>query len=392
MNWSNARIGDLGRVVTGKTPSRARADYFGDQHPFVTPSDFGFMHYYCTEVAEGVSELGFEKHTRQTVPRDASMCVCIGNTIGKCAIASEPCLTNQQINSVIAGENSDSKFVYYLLCSMHDQIRAVGLGGGAAQPIINKTKFSALEVQVPDLKTQRAIADILSAYDDLIENNRRRIALLEDAARLLYREWFVHFRFPGHERVKITDGLPEGWGWKSLIEAAEVVMGQSPKSVYYNEIGEGLPFHQGVTGYGQRFLTDRIYSSAVTKVAEAGDILVSVRAPVGRINITQNKIVLGRGLAAIRSRAAQQSYLFYALKNHFHTEDIIGSGSIYAATNKKELESQALIDPTPRLLKEFELQANAIDGQILCLTNQNEKLVQARDLLLPRLMNGEIAV
>ena len=169
------------------------------------------MHYYCTGNAEGVSELGFERHKNQTIPQDAAMCVCIGNTIGKCAIAAEPCLTNQQINSVIAGENSDPKFVYYLLCSMREQIRAVGLGGGAAQPIINKSKFSALEVRVPDLRTQQAISGALTVYDDLNENNRQRIALLEEAARLLYREWFVHFRFPGHEHVKIIDGLPEGW-------------------------------------------------------------------------------------------------------------------------------------------------------------------------------------
>ena len=179
---------------------------------------------------------------------------------------------------------------------------------GAAQDNLSQEKLLSIKFPVPAPIVQKNIADILSAYDDLMENNRRRIALLEEAARLLYREWFVHFRFSGHEHVKFDDGLPEGWGWKPLIEIAEVVMGQSPKSIFYNEIGEGFPFHQGVTGYGRRFVTDRIYSSAATKVAKAGDILVSVRAPVGRINITRNNIVLGRGLAAIRSRAAQQSF------------------------------------------------------------------------------------
>ena len=283
---------------------------------------------------------------------------------------------------------NNARFVFYALKNL--DLERFNVGG--ANPTLNRNHIHGLPIFIPQPGLQDDIASILTAYDDLIENNRRRIASLEKVARLLYREWFVHFRFPGHDHVKISDGLPEGWGWKSLIEIAEVVMGQSPKSVHYNEIGEGLPFHQGVTGYGQRYLTDSIYSSAVTKIAEAGDILVSVRAPVGRINITRNRIVLGRGLAAIRSRARQQSYLFYALKNHFFAEDIIGSGSIYAATNKKELESQALIDPTPRLLMEFECQADAIDEQILCLTSQNEKLAQARDLLLPRLMSGQIAV
>ena len=249
-------------------------------------------------------------------------------------------------------------------------------------------------MEVPWLPTvvQDRIVDIAGAYDDLIENNRRRIALLEAAARLLYREWFVHLRFPGHEHVEITDGLPEGWGRRTLVKLAEIVMGQSPRSIFYNDTGEGLPFHQSVTDYGFRFVTHRTYSTMVTKIAEAGDILVSVRAPVGRINVTRDKIALGRGLAAVRSRTGHQSILFYALRNHFYAEDIIGSGAIYAATNKKELEGQLLLVPSNLLLSEFEAQAKAIDEQIANLTSQNEKLAQARDLLLPRLMNGEIAV
>ena len=252
--------------------------------------------------------------------------------------------------------------------------------------------FHKIPIPVPPLEVQKKLGDILSAYDDLIETNRRRISLLEEAARLLYREWFVHFRFPGHEHVPLIDGLPECWERRTLLDLAEVVMGQSPKSEFYNDTGNGLPFHQGVTDYGFRFVSHRTYSTMLTKIAEAGDILVSVRAPVGRINITRDKIVLGRGLSAIRSRTGHQSFLFYALKNHFYAEDIIGSGAIYAATNKKELEGQELVVPSSMLLTEFEAQASTIDCQIANLTSQNEKLAQARDILLPRLMNGGIAV
>ena len=257
---------------------------------------------------------------------------------------------------------------------------------------LNQSILERMDVPYPQPIVQGRITEVASAYDDLIETNRRRIALLEEAARLLYREWFVHFRFPGHEHVPLTDGLPEGWERRKLLDLAEVVMGQSPKSQFYNDAGNGLPFHQGVTDYGFRFVSHRTYSTMVTKIAEAGDILVSVRAPVGRINITRDKIVLGRGLSAIRSRTGHQSFLFYALKNHFYAEDIIGSGAIYAATNKKELEGQELVVPSSMLLTEFEAQAATIDRQIANLTSQNEKLAQARDLLLPRLMNGEITV
>ena len=283
---------------------------------------------------------------------------------------------------------NSARFVYYAL-------KCLGLerfNVGGANPTLNRNHIHGLPIHIPERNLQDNIVSLLSAYDDLIDNNRRRIALLEEAARLLYREWFVHFRFRGHEHVKIINGLPEGWVRRTLVELAEVVMGQSPKSQFYNEVGDGLPFHQGVTDYGFRFVSHRIYSTAVTKLAEADDILISVRAPVGRINITRDKIVLGRGLAAVRSRTEHRSFLLYALKNRFYAEDIIGTGAIYAATNKKELEGQILIEPRKIVLAEFEKQARDIDQNIENLTTQNEKLAQARDLLLPRLMNGQIAV
>lgn len=283
-------------------------------------------------------------------------------------------------------------FLYTFLRSEEFKWQVERMRSGVAQPQLPIRDMKRMALPLPTTSQQEKVVGIISPYDELIANNRRRIGLLEEAARLLYREWFVHFRFPGHEHVKIVDGLPEGWQRKKLIDLADVVMGQSPKSKFYNQAGEGLPFHQGVTEYGFRFVTHQTYSSAVTKVAEAGDILLSVRAPVGRINLTRDKIILGRGLSAIRSRSGHQSFLFYALKNHFFAEDIIGSGSIYAATNRNELEGQELTVPSALLLKEFEVQANMIDRQIDCLTSQVEKLTQARDLLLPRLINGKIAV
>ena len=313
---------------------------------------------------------------------------------GRCALVAEvkePTTFESHIIRVrLKREVADPVFYHYYFKSPICRIRSIVTQG--VQAGIRGNDLKKLKVHFPSIAEQRRIASTLSAYDDLIENNRRRIALLEEAARLLYREWFVHFRFPGHEHVKIIDGLPEGWKPRTLVELAEVVMGQSPKSQYYNEAGDGLPFHQGVTDYGFRFVSHRIYSTAVTKLAEAGDILVSVRAPVGRINITRDKIVLGRGLAAVRSRTEHQSFLLYSLKNRFYAEDIIGTGAIYAATNKKELEGQTLIEPDKVVLAEFEEQARDIDQNIENLTTQNKKLAQARDLLLPRLMNGEIAV
>lgn len=246
------------------------------------------------------------------------------------------------------------------------------------------------KIELPPIRSQRRIASILSAYDDLIENNRRRIQLLEQAARLLYKEWFVHLRFPGYERAKIIDGVPEGWERKTLGEIADITMGQSPKSIYYNEDGDGLPFHQGVANFGVRFPSHQKYCAVQNRLANPGDILFSVRAPVGRINITMDKIVIGRGLAAIRSNRGQQNFLFYALKNHFFKDDLIGSGAIYAAITKKDLHEVELIQPSDLIARIFVERTTPIDCHIGNLQRTIDKLTQARDLLLPRLMNGEV--
>ncbi len=285
-------------------------------------------------------------------------------------------------------KGNNPRFVYYAL----QRIDMSLFDTGAANPTLNRNHIHGLPIFIPERGIQNRIATILSAYDDLIENNRRRIALLEVAARQLYKEWFVRFRFPGHEHVKVVKGVPEGWHREPLGEIAEVVMGQSPQSQFYNTDGKGLPFHQGVTDYGFRFVAHRTYSTAITKLAEPNDILLSVRAPVGRINITLDRIVLGRGLSAVRSKTGNQSFLLYALKEHFYAEDIIGTGAIYAATNKKELGAQLLMVPTERIIGEFEDISAPIDRQIANLYKSIEHLTKARDLLLPKLMNGTLAV
>ena len=250
----------------------------------------------------------------------------------------------------------------------------------------------SMKVPVPDMQTQKHIASILSAYDDLVENNQKQIKLLEEAAQRLYKEWFVDLRFPGHETTPIVDGVPEGWEIQTLSQIADVVMGQSPKSEFYNQDRQGLPFHQGVGSYGTRFVIDTTYSTSFTRIAEAGSILFSVRAPVGRLNITKNKIVIGRGLAALNHRSGMQSYLFYLLKERFFKDKIIGNGAIFASISKDELLGQKFIVSVDDLVKRFNTVVSDIDGKIAGLENQIMLLTEARDRLLPKLMSGEIEV
>ena len=284
------------------------------------------------------------------------------------------------------------KYLYYAVKNPIFYGNANNIANGSAQKLIPLSKLAGMEVSVPPIERQETIVNILSAYDELIENNQKQIKLLEEAAQRLYKEWFIDLRFPGHETTPIVDGVPEGWKEQSLYQIADVVMGQSPKSEYYNQVGEGLPFHQGVGSYGNRFVSDETYSTSFTRIAEAGSILFSVRAPVGRLNLTKNKVVIGRGLAAINHRRGAQSYLFYLLKEKFFRDDIIGNGSIFASISKEELLNQTFLIPIDSLVGQFNGIAGGIDKKIDILSEQIRLLTEARNRLLPKLMSGEIEV
>ena len=228
------------------------------------------------------------------------------------------------------------KYLGYLAASAPFKHYIQSRGKGAANQMrIAISAIKDFSFVLPDIEVQKAVGTILSAYDDLIENNQKQIKLLEEAAQRLYKEWFVDLRFPGHETTP---------------------------------------------------------STSFTRIAEAGSILSSVRAPVGRLNITKNKIVIGRGLAAINHRSGMQSYLFYLLKERFFKDNIIGNGAIFASISKDELLGQKFIVPVDDLVKRFNTVVSDIDGKIAGLENQIMLLTEARDRLLPKLMSGEIEV
>lgn len=284
----------------------------------------------------------------------------------------------------------DMDFLYYLM-KVHES-ELLGLQGGSAIPHVTPKTIGAVSVGLPSMEIQLKIAGVLLAYDSLIENNKKQIKLLEEVAQRLYKEWFVDLRFPRHEDVAIVDGVPKGWKEAKLIDIADVTMGQSPKSEFYNTEEKGLPFHQGVGSYGKRFVIDEIYSTSYTRIAEENSILFSVRAPVGRLNITKNKIVIGRGLAAIKHKFGYQNYLFYLLKERFFKDNLVGNGAIFASITKDELLNQTFLVSDEKLIIDFNEISKNIDTKINALDSQIQLLVQARDRLIPKLMSGEIEV
>ena len=317
-------------------------------------------------------------------------------TVGNAAFYSNAVpYENIRINSGMVifrcdDEVINNSFLYQILKSAHYRHYFKSFCTGTAQPQLPIKNLKNITVNIPARIKQDRIANCLSAYDDLIENNQKQIKLLEEAAQRLYKEWFVDLRFPGHEDMQIVDGVPKGWRKVTLSEISDVIMGQSPKSEFYNKDKEGLPFHQGVGSYGNRFVKDDTYSTSYTRIAEAESILFSVRAPVGRLNITKNKIVIGRGLSAINHKEHLQSFLFYLLKERFFKEDMVGNGSIFASISKNELLGQEFIVPSSSLQRKFDSIASSIDRQIDNLDTKISLLTEARDRLLPKLMSGEI--
>ena len=269
------RISDLGRIITGATPPTKEPYLFGSEVSFLTPSDMTFDRRHV-QTKRGVSAAGAARFSTRLLPTNAVAVVCIGATIGKVCMTDGPVLTNQQVNSIVVDESRHSPdFVYYLMRTMRNRLKAVA--GGAATPIVNKSSFALLEITVPGRRTQFRIGAYLKSFDDLIEINQRRIEILEEMARLLYREWFVYFRYPGHEGVELVGSevgaIPEGW----IAGKFSDLVSEITETVSPDDIGEGTPV-VGLQHLPRRSTTLHDWENAShvgsrRKVFSEGDIL-----------------------------------------------------------------------------------------------------------------------
>ncbi len=299
----------------------------------------------------------------------------------------------QRVGCIRAKDGYEQAFLRYVIASEAFSLYIKNIMSGVAVPHISPSQIKSFKLNIPSVLTQRRIASILSAYDDLIENNLKRIKLLEELAQRTYEEWFVKFRINDEQlAVKAETGLPEGWERRKLVDVAILTMGQSPKSEFYNKEEKGLPFHQGVTDYEFRFPKNSTWTTEGNRFAEKNDILFSVRAPVGRLNIAIEKIVLGRGLSSIRHKKGHNSALYYQLQSIFFKDDLMGGGSIFNSVTKNDVEKIEIIEVDFDTSAKFNAIVESIDKQIENLTRQNRHLKTSRDLLLPRLMNGSLSV
>lgn len=400
--WKEVDLGDYIETQKGFAFKSSWYNSFGV--PVVRVSDFtensistNEINYISNNLAQEhiKHELQFRDILIQTVGSWQSNPASIVGKVVTVPIELEGALLNQNAVKIIPKSGIDKRFLYYRLkeenFKFHNLNHAQGAANQASITLESIKKFNFL---LPPLPTQRKIASILSSYDDLIENNLKRIKLLEEKAQRTYEEWFVKMRFPGHETAVFNQetGLPEGWEKVKLVDCCELIMGQSPKSEYYNNDQKGLPFHQGVKDYGFRFPINTCWSTEGNRFALENDILFSVRAPVGRLNVAIEKLILGRGLAAIRHKQKCNSFILYQLKNIFFEDNLMGGGAIFQSVTKKDVEDVKIINPSNNILENYEEVASSIDKSIKNLTKQNRHLKEARDILLPRLMSGMVDV
>jgi type I restriction enzyme, S subunit len=399
------RIGDLGRVVTGKTPPSASPELFGALYPFLTPTDIdGFARY--IEPDRFLSPEGRKYQYRLMLPARAVCVVCIGATIGKVCMTGRPSFTNQQINSVVVNEAEHNPFfVYHLLNTLREELKSKA--GGAATPIINKTAFSEIKVRVPSLPVQQRIAGILSAYDELIENSQQRIKILEAMARALYREWFVHFRFPGHETIpRVASPLgeiPQGWEVMTIADACESVSYGYTASASREEIGPRLLRITDIVPPTIDWMNVpfcEIPEKKAPKYAlKHGDIVVArTGATTGyakRMNKLHPDAVFASYLVRARAKPAVSNLMLGILMESDDYKKFIQTnigGAAQPQANAVVLTSKQLAVPPPPIGEHFDrIIAPMIDqAELLAFNVQN--LRRARDLLLPRLLSGQIDV
>jgi type I restriction enzyme S subunit len=390
--WGLKRVDELGQVITGKTPSSDYPEEFGIDYPFITPSDIPSTQKYIS-VERFLSEKGMESHKRILLPKKATCVVCIGATIGKVCTTIIPSFSNQQINAIIANKNNNHDFVYYLASTLRDAL--VAFAGGAATPIVNKSAFSSIKVLVPENKIQRKIAAVLSAYDDLIENNNRRIAILEKMAEELYREWFVRLRFPGHEKVKIVKGVPEGWEVKRIGEICSELRKPAKKKSIENSILyiglEHIP--QNACLISNVGLASDIQSDKLLFNCE-NILFGKIRPYLHKVSIAHFSGICSTDIIVLKAKYNLLGFLYYTVRSNSFIElaTTASKGTKMPRADWDFLAKQELKIPNIDLLNQFE---RIFTGHYKAMVNLeliNVQLKQSRDRLLSRLMSGRIDV
>ncbi len=399
MSWLTVKISDITETVTkGTTPTTYGMPFTNEGVNFIKAEalngdsalDYGGFTF--------ISEETHAKLARSILKENDVLVTIAGANVGRCGYIKKqnlPANTNQAVGIVrIDPEKAEPRFVYYYFKHPSMCVQCLNIGGQAAQPNVNLGNLKSFDVLLPDRNVQKRIASILSAYDDLIENNRRRIVLLEEAARLLYREWFVHFRFPGHEHVKVIDGVPDGWNLVTFADLAEYLNGFAFKPYHLGETGLPIVKIPELRG-GILPKTPRYEGLEVPDkyCIETGDLVFSWSGTLVVDFWTAGSAYLNQHLFKVTPiSTASVAFLLIAIRDampRFLNQTV---GATMKHIRRSALSDVRLLMPSKDILDDFQDVVDANYSQVRTLRQTNFTLTKARDLLLPRLMDGRLEV
>lgn len=389
MVWKRVKVGELGRIVTGKTPKTTEKDNYNGKIMFVTPSD-NMDDKYIYLTGKTITEKGKNSVKGSIIPA-GSVCVsCIGSNLGKVVITTEECVTNQQINSVVVDrEKYDVDFVYYAMLVLGKELNFHSKTSTAV-PIVNKSSFSSYEISCPPLDVQKQIASVLSALDSKIEKNTEVNKNLEQQAQAYFLDLFV------------TNPDPN-WQSGTLSDLGTVVGGGTPSKKhpeYYIETGipwitpKDLSIDKSkFISRGENDITELGFSNSSATKMPAGTILFSSRAPIGYIAIALNTVTTNQGFkSVIPNTNVGSAFMYFFLKQALPTIEGMASGSTFKEISGSGMKSVPAVIPDDETLHKYNEFCQPLFEQQVILEAENRRLSGIRDALLPKLMSGEIDV
>ncbi len=381
MSWETVQIKDVCKKVTsGGTPLTSKENYyFPRQIPWIKTKEVNYCR--ITDAETYISQEGLDNSSAKLIPANSVIVAMYGqgDTAGRVAINKIPIATNQACCNLVVDETkADYRFIYYKLSALYEKL--VSLKNGGAQPNLNAAIIKSLEIDIPTLKVQHKIADMLSAYDDLIENNQKQIKLLEEAAQRLYKEWFVDLHFPGYESATITDGVPEGWNKRTLGGIVPILTGK--KDANFGTTDGQYPFFT----CSQEPIKAPSYSFDTSAVILAGNGDFNVKLYRGKFEAYQRTYVLS-------PKDIKYLYLLYhAVDNNMNKLVKGASGSTIKFLTKGMIENIEILVPKENILLQFNQLMEEVQRKIEVLKKSTLLSTEARDRLLPKLMSGEIEV
>lgn len=404
MSWASVTLGEVStNIQTGPFGSQLhQSDYSDGGVPVVMPKDLVDGHISEDSIAR-VSMSHVDRLSRHKI-EVADILYSRRGDVGRCAFATEVeqgwlCGTGC-LRVTIDQSKAIPKFIFYQLQKAETIGWVEKHAVGSTMLNLNTSILGSVPIELPSIAEQQMIVHVLSAYDDLIENNQKQIKLLEEAAQRLYKEWFVDLRFPGHKTTPIVDGIPEGWEVCKFSEIASILSGGTPKTEVKEYYEGDIPFYTPKDSDGSFFVFDTI-----THISEAGlehcnsqyypegTVIITARGTVGKTTILAVPMAMNQSCYALKCDELNSPYyLFFSLNKEVDSLKTMANGGVFNTIIVKTFDSISLTIPTQKVLSAFNAVVSSIMQQIKAKMKQNIHLAEARDRLLPKLMSGEIEV